>query len=310
MPAGLAVIGIGTAIGGMIYGYNSYSDKARQLQGAANAAAQRRDQYYKEMTELAKKQYERWEQDFGEIQTEVAEYYKNLDDSILKEQYENANIEANQSLVKQYFQAQQQLNANINKAGMSGSGADISSSLQLQQSMLQQKASNRWQTEQLKANANNVLMGQKQQWTAQGENLRSQAMQNQFNAEQIKGNDAAAQHLQYQQQSYNADMAAINTLSSGLANIGGTMLGIGGQMYTANLDRNTSLDIAKIKYGITSPTQTIPYGVSTPNFIQRSINNYNWVDDYFHKYPFQSKNMDTFRNSNVKTTQLYNSNWR
>lgn len=309
MPVAIG-IGLVAIAGATAYGAYASSKQAKEAQKSANAASAERDKYYSEMTDLAKKQYERWEQDFGEIQTEVADYYKNLTDDILKQQYEDANTEANQSLVKSYFQAQKNLSSSMNKIGMTGSGADVSSSLQLQQSMLQQKASNRWQTEQLKANANNVLMGQKQQWTAQGENLRSQAMQNQFNAEQIKGNDAAARYLQYQNQAYQAEQNMINTITSGVASMGGMMIGTGAQMYGANLDRQTALDIAQMKYGTNSTSSSYNFTpidytgnsmLNIGNAATRShLTSNDWISDTLSGYT-----RDTFKNSNTKTTSLY-----
>lgn len=311
MPAAVAV-GAVIAIGGITAGAIMSAKEAKAQANKANAAAQDRDKYYAEMTKLAKKQYKRWEQDFGEIQTEVSDYYKNLTDDILKQQYEDANTEANQNLVKSYFQAQKNLSSSMNKTGMAGSGADVSSSLQLQQSMLQQKASNRWQTEQLKANANNVLMGQKQQWAAQGENLRNQAMQNQFNAEQIKGNDAAARYLQHQQQSANAQMNMINTISSGLASMGGMMMGAGAQIYGSEIDAAAKLDSAKILANAGTNSTTSSYNYTPIDYTGNSMLNIgnaatrshltsnDWISDTLSGYT-----RDTFKNSNTKTTSLY-----
>ena len=234
MPAALIGIGMVAIAGASIYGSIRNSQEAEAAANSAAAAQKKRDEAYAEATKLAKEQYERWEQDFGEIQTEVADYYKNLSDDILKQQYEDANTQANQSLVQQYFAAQYNIKSSMNKAGMAGSGAEQSSTLQLQQTALAQKAQNRWQTQQLKANANNVLMGQKANWAQQGENLRSQAMQNQYNAEAMKGNSAAADYQMYEQMRAQYTQNAINSVTNGLASMGGMMMGVGGQMYTAN----------------------------------------------------------------------------
>lgn len=234
MPAAMIGIGMVAIAGASIYGSIRNSQEAEAAANSAAAAQKKRDEAYAEATKLAKEQYERWEQDFGEIQTEVADYYKNLSDDILKQQYEDANTQANQSLVQQYFAAQSNIKSSMNKAGMAGSGAEQSSTLQLQQTALAQKAQNRWQTQQLKANANNVLMGQKANWAQQGENLRSQAMQNQYNAEAMKGNSAAADYQMYEQMRAQYTQNAINSVTNGLASMGGMMMGVGGQMYTAD----------------------------------------------------------------------------
>lgn len=230
---GMIFAAVGTAV--------SVSMNAQaQSKAAANRrkAAEEEAKWRQEQLDFAKKQYARWEQDFGEIQTEVADYYKNLTDDILKQQYEDANAEANQSLVKNYFQAQKNLSSQFNKTGMAGSGAEAASTLQLQQSMLQQKATNRWQTEQLKANANNVLMGQKQQWVSQGENLRNQATSLQASALSEAANSAAADKRLYAEMEYKANQNMINSAVSGLMNMGGALVGLGGQMYTADTMKN------------------------------------------------------------------------
>lgn len=300
MPA--AIVGIAAVGLGIAFAASENDRMSKEAQDRADEAAKQRDEAYKNMINLAKEQYNRWEQDFGEIQTEVADYYKNLTDDILKQQYEDANTEANQSLIQQYFASQQKISSQFNKTGMAGSGAEAASALKLQQSMLQQKATNRWQTQQLKANANNVLMGQKASWVSQGENLRNQAMQNQFNAEQVVGNDAAAQYLQYQKQAYNAEQNMINTTASSLTNIGGMMMGFGSQMYTANQTNDTNIAIAKILAG-NNQNSTITNKQVLPVSQVNNISNYyrdKWVND-----TISGVAKNNFINTNTKTTSLY-----
>lgn len=298
----VAIVGIAAVGLGIAFAASENDRMSKEAQDRADEAAKQRDEAYKNMINLAKEQYNRWEQDFGEIQTEVADYYKNLTDDILKQQYEDANTEANQSLIQQYFASQQKISSQFNKTGMAGSGAEAASALKLQQSMLQQKATNRWQTQQLKANANNVLMGQKASWVSQGENLRNQAMQNQFNAEQVVGNDAAAQYLQYQKQAYNAEQNMINTTASGLTNIGGMMMGFGSQMYTANQTNDTNIAIAKILAG-NNQNSTITNKQVLPVSQVNNISNYyrdKWVND-----TISGVAKNNFINTNTKTTSLY-----
>ena len=300
MPAAMIGVGMVAIAGASIYGAIRSSEEAEAARESAEAAQKKRDEAYTKMTDLATKQYERWEQDFGEIQTEVADYYKNLSDDILKQQYEDANTQANQSLVQQYFAAQSNIKSSMNKAGMAGSGAEQSSTLQLQQTALAQKAQNRWQTQQLKANANNVLMGQKANWAQQGENLRSQAMQNQYNAEQIKGNSSAADYQMYEQMRAQYTQNAINSVTNGLASMGGMMMGVGGQMYTANT-----------LAGNLNSTQTQTSNMTTPTIANQNLLNLNTklnssnmvggmdLDEIF------NSSTNTFRSTAAKQTRMY-----
>ena len=320
MPA--AAIGGIFMLGGMIAGAIMYSNAQRSAQNAANSARRETAAIYGsvdedgnyspgEMMKLANKQYERWEQDFGEIQTEVADYYKNLSDDILKQQYEDANTQANQSLVQQYFAAQSNIKSSMNKAGMAGSGAEQSSTLQLQQTALAQKAQNRWQTQQLKANANNVLMGQKANWVQQGENLRSQAMQNQFNSLAATGQDASARYLLHQQAAYTAEQNMINTISSGLMNMGGMGLGLEAGMAKAGME----FDWSNFKYvksdKLNAQQQVTP--VSTPSSSSQTFGSIPLQNQYFAGQMNSGSNvnfaaslgLDPYNSTTTATTRRY-----
>lgn len=237
MPAAaiIAVVGAVVAVGAGTAGAIINAQNAKDARNSANAQAEEERRQRKEQLDFAKKQYARWEQDFGEIQTEVAEYYKNLSDDILKQQYEDANTEANQSLLQQYFQAQYNIKSNMNKAGMAGSGAEQSSNLQLQQSLLLQKAQNRWQTEQLKANANNQIMGQKANWANQGQALYQTAATMEYSTYQDAANSASAKEQMYRQMEASYKQAMINNIVEMGATVGGAMITGGAQMASANL---------------------------------------------------------------------------
>lgn len=258
MPAvAVAAIGAAVAIGGSIYASNQYSKQAKAARDAASEAAEREQKWREEQLSFAKEQYSRWEQDFGEIQTEVADYYKELSDDVLKQQYEDANTSANNSLLQQYFTAQQQISTQMNKQGMANSGAAVSASLQLQQSMLSQKAQNRWNTEQLKSQALSQVMGQKQSWVTQGEALRQQATNLEAAAYEQAANSAATDKINYTNLAYQAESNKINAISSGLQKVGGALVGFGGQMYTGakSGDGGTGTDT-------TTPTTTNTTSVS------------------------------------------------
>lgn len=310
MPAAAVVtVGAIITVGAAAANAAINANQARIAGNRAKGQEAKADQAYEEMTKLANKQYERWEKDFGEIQTEVADYYKNLSDDILKQQYEDANTEANQSLVQQYFQAQYNIKSNMNKAGMAGSGAEQSSNLQLQQTMLAQKAQNRWQTQQLKANANNVLMGQKANWAQQGENLRSQAMQNQYNAEQIKSNAATANAQMYRQLQAQYNNQAISGSLNMLANMGGMMIGAGGKMHSAELlqqnpnnsTQTTDWDsfVAQTTGNMTTPTIQNQQLMNLQKSLNSSVGGVN-LNDAYNRYQ-----NNTFAASSSQTTNRY-----
>ena len=313
MPAAMATGAIVT-IGAGIASFFVNKNKADAMEKNANAAYEEAKKAYDKMVSLANEQYDRWQEDFGEIQTEVADYYKELTDASLKQQYEDANTEANQSLIQQYFAAQSSINSSMNKAGMANSGAAQSSTLQLQQTMLSQKAQNRWQTQQLKANANNTLMGQKANWVQQGESLRNQAMQNQYNAQQILGNASQAQGNMYTQLQHSYQQQAINSGLGALANLGGQLTGAGATIYSAELSGTGTGTVDTSSYLLSdSQAQNIVNSTLTPytfnigssssaNSLQTQMQNYNFIDSITSS---TLNNTNTSRANSAKLTQDY-----
>lgn len=154
----------GTLIGGL-FGKSNSDDTAAAIRYQAEL------EYKAAMEQLAfgKQMWQDWQQDYGVIQDQVGQYYANLTDTVLKQQYEMANTSSSNTLYKAYEQASKNLATQMNRSGMGNSGAAVAANLQLQSQALSNKAQNAWQTEQLKANAQNVIMGQKANWVAQGQ---------------------------------------------------------------------------------------------------------------------------------------------
>lgn len=296
MPAAaVAAVGAAAAIGGSIYASNQYAKQAKQAQEAAQKAAEQEQKWREEQLSFAKEQYSRWEQDFGEIQTEVADYFKELSDDVLKQQYEDANTSANNSLLQQYFTAQQQLSSQMNKQGMANSGAAVSASLQLQQSMLSQKAQNRWNTEQLKSQALSQVMGQKQSWVSQGESLRQQAVNLESAVYEQAANSAATDKINYTNLAYQAQSNKINAISSGLQSVGGALMGAAGQMYTAK----TLADSSKTNNDTT--TTTTPTTNNSTSSVNFPLQSYYFNQALNNSSSSNSKNYSNFIDTNTTT---------
>lgn len=315
--------------GGLISWWSSWDAASKQEKKAEEYMKKFETQLQETNTILqqqyqhGKDMYSRWEQDFGTIQTEVADYYKNLTDAVLKQQYEDANTTANQELYQQYGQASKNLNATMNQNGMAGSGQSIAAKLQLQQSMLQQQAQNRWQTEQLKTSAQQQIMSQKASWAQAGQSTMQAASNQIFSALQNQANTSNQLAQLYAQTGMNYQNQAIATEAQGWSMLGSAISSIGNTGLKSAMDKqnstnpqivfnlgNTSSSTGGIATTTTDNststgatyTASNPYiGVmSSTNNLNSQLNNYDWVSEIIN-----SNSKNTFYNRNTTTTQKY-----
>lgn len=233
--------------------------------------------------EFGKDIWKQWQQNFGDTQAEIAEYYRNLTDENLKYRFELANTEANNSLLQQYNTAKQSLENQYAKQGMQNSGAAITGNIQLQQQMLQQRAQNSWQTQMQKATAMEQIMGQKASWVQQGNNL--------FNTSTNIINQAYTNNGQINAQMamMNAQLANNNKLSSiqQWSDLGNTIAGMAYGYGTESL--KGYYDSLKTQNQQTNSTQTtqnpvvINLGIPTQQTQNYANNNKvpNLVDYHF-----------------------------
>lgn len=228
----------------------------KQLKLYEQALKQQREQFNTQL-QFGKNIYNDWKAAFGDTQQELGEYYKTLTADSLKTQYEMANTEASNNLLQQYNAAQKQMNAQYNKLGISNSGAAVAANLQLQSSMMQQRATNNWKTALLKQQAQSEIMAQKQAWVNTG--------QQQFNtATQIINNATANYATSYGNEaqnayatSINADKSFWNSINNISSMTSGVLLGAG----TGMMRHNNNLELEQEK----AKNKTLNYANSISN---------------------------------------------
>lgn len=286
------------AIGGIVQGITGYftakeqNELAREQLDLMKQQMQNQKDMFDAQLAFGSEIWDKWKQNFGDTQNEVAEYYKNLTDENLKYRFEMANTEANNTLLQQYNTAMQNLRNQYAKQGMQNSGAAITGNIQMQQQLLQQRAQNSWQTQMQKATAMEQIMGQKAGWVQQGENL--------FNTSANIINQAYNTNGQINAQmaSINAQLANQNKMNSisTWENLGNTIAGMhygyGQQTLKGYFDSLNNKKEQPDKTQVTQPnTTTVSIGL-TP----QQTNNYsnsnkvpNLVDYHFqnnaHLYP-------------------------
>lgn len=227
MPAVAIGVGLVAVAGATTYAAVSADKNASKANKAANAARDAEMAYRAKELAFAQEQWNTWKQDFGGIQEEVAEFYKNLTADGLRQQYQMAGTEASNTLLNQFDTQLKQLENNFAKAGMTNTGASASAQLSLQNQLLSSQAQNNFQTQQMMANADNVVMGQKAGWVQQGEALRQNATQAMLGAYQGYSNSYNQTKQQYQQAAEQYKQQVTNSIVSGMNTIGGGLMGFG-----------------------------------------------------------------------------------
>ena len=253
-----AAIGLGTMVAGL-FSKSSKDDTAAAIRYQADL------EYKAAMAQLAfgKEMWQDWQQDYGVIQDQVGQYYANLTDVVLKQQYEMANIDASNALYKTYEQSSKNLAAQMNRSGMSNSGAAVAANLQLQSQMLSNKAQNAWQTEQLKANAQNVIMGQKAGWAAQGQAQQNAAANIINGAYSQQAASASAAKQMYIQQLANQQASHNNLITQGIGQTIGAFIGALGNGNSTSPNTSVSGYNSMAAYGLANGAYNKPnIGVS------------------------------------------------
>lgn len=248
----------GTFLGGLF-------SKEQSDETAAAIRYQAELEYKAAMEQLAfgKEMWQDWQQDYGVVQDQVGQYYANLTDVVLKQQYEMANIDASNALYKTYEQSSKNLAAQMNRSGMANSGAAVAANLQLQSQMLSDKARNAWQTEQLKANAQNVIMGQKASWAAQGQAQQNAAANIINGAYSQQAASASAAKQMYMQQLANQQASHTNFVVNGIGQSIGAFIGALGNGNSTSPNTSVSGYNSMAAYGLANGAYNKPnIGVS------------------------------------------------
>lgn len=168
------------------------ADKATQASSEATAA----------QLAFSKEQYEDWKSVFGDVQDNLASYYKNLTPATI----EAVGI---QNINQQYSQANKQITQTLAQRGISGSGLEAQAMVDLAQKQAQDTATLRTQAPQLAAN-------EKMKFLALGLNQGANAVSSVNQAYGTQATLAANQANLYTQQAAQASAGIGSSLSSGI----------------------------------------------------------------------------------------------
>jgi len=181
MATGIAIAGLGTSLLGMSSA--SKAAKSQERANAANLAFQKESQEqqldfdkrvyadtqaeYKLGQQVAQQQYDEWEQTFGSIQENMANYYQAMDPRDFAK-FNKATIDDS------YQQASESLSKNLAQRGIQGGGVEAGAMSNLESATALQRGQNQIQSEFAYADAQNKFLG--------SGNAQSQAQTNMLNS--------------------------------------------------------------------------------------------------------------------------------
>lgn len=220
--AGVAAVGaIGSAIGGAIEQKKALAQQQKQL-----ALAQQRLQ-------LAQLFMSDYTDRFGAVNTQLAEHYSSLTDASLRQSYQNAGDSASNQAMQQYDSARKELQSSIQRANMSGSGAEIEALMNMSASQLSNASNIKMSVENAKLGAAQEVANQKMQYAQMGQNEKQMNMSfldaSYNQQQQIMGNIAQThQNMSDNLMAMSSNLAS-SALTSGMDSDGiGGIDGIGG----------------------------------------------------------------------------------
>lgn len=188
---GSAVVGAGASM--MASGSASDSADAQTAASSQASAAQ---------LAFSKEQYADWKNVFGDVQDNLAAYYKNLTPDAI----EAAGI---QNINQQYAQANKQITQSLAQRGISSSGLEGQAMVDLAQKQAQDTANLKIQAPQLAAN-------EKMKFLALGLNQGANAVSGVNQAYGTQATLAANQATMYNQQAASSAAGVGSSLSSGI----------------------------------------------------------------------------------------------
>lgn len=169
--AGATAIGIGTAVGGVfssLFGASSSKKAAKQAAEAARYQAELQRQTQMEYLAFAKEQYAKWEEIYGPIQADLADYYNNLSAENYNAKLDAANVAAKRMSATNYAQARKQQEQQLAARGITNSGVAVAADVALNSARLSNDAAINYQTTLGKLNSDEYVMGQKQGFLSLG----------------------------------------------------------------------------------------------------------------------------------------------
>lgn len=196
-------MGIETAIiGSAALGVASSASAAKKASSSANAATAASSAATAEQLAFAKEQYNDWKNVFGDVQDNLAAYYKNLTpDAIEASGIQNIN--------QQYSQANKQITQSLAQRGISSSGLEGQAMVDLAQKQAQDTANIRVQAPIMAAQ-------EKMKFLALGLNQGTAAAASVGSAYNTQASLAANQANMYNQQAASASAGIGSSLSSGI----------------------------------------------------------------------------------------------
>lgn len=196
-------MGIETAIiGSAVLGAAGSAYSASKASSSARAATAASSEASAEQLAFAKEQYNDWKNVFGDVQDNLAAYYKNLTpDAIEASGIQNIN--------QQYSQANKQITQSLAQRGISSSGLEGQAMVDLAQKQAQDTAT-------LKIQAPMMAAQEKMKFLALGLNQGTAAAASVGSAYNTQASLAANQANMYNQQAASSAAGIGSSLSSGI----------------------------------------------------------------------------------------------
>ena len=192
----------GAIIGSAVLGAASSASAASKASSSANAATAAASEASAEQLAFSKQQYEDWKSVFGDVQTNLASYYKNLTpDSIV--------ASGTQNIQQEYSKANQQITQALAQRGIAGSGLEGQAMVDLAQKQAQDTAN-------LKIQAPQMAAQEKRKFLALGLNQGSLAASSVNQAYDTQASLATKQAGMYNQQAASASQGISSSLGSGI----------------------------------------------------------------------------------------------
>lgn len=194
---------VAAAIGGSaILGAVASSSASNSASSAANNATQASSEASAAQLDFSKQQYEDWKNVFGDVQTNLASYYKALTPDTMI-------AAGTQNIQQEYAKANQQVTQSLAQRGISSSGLEAQAMVDLATKEAQDTAT-------LKAQAPQMVANEKMKFLALGLNQGAQAVAGVNSAYGTQATLAANQANMYNQQAAQASQGIGTSLGSGI----------------------------------------------------------------------------------------------
>lgn len=171
------MLGLGTisTIGGAI-ATGIGAKRAEEAQREANRIAEEANAIARQKLAFAQQVYTDWQDTYGPINNQLAEYYATLSADGLASYYKDAGDAATTTVLRNVDAAKRQLQQTFNKQGMANSGAAAAAEMQLATNAIGQKAAIDYDTNLKTHLAGMQVMDQKKAYYGMGLSEKGQAL--------------------------------------------------------------------------------------------------------------------------------------